>query len=64
MTQRSQQTDLKQLQANGQLLQGNLFKPHFDQVRQRLRDLGADAYDLAVPESNIIPLMVHAAKRF
>ena len=35
-----------------------ILKIHSDQLRERLRDLGADSYDLILPETKTLPLVI------
>ena len=39
-------------------LLGGLLKIHSEQIEDRLRDLGADNYDLLLPETHTLPLVI------
>ena len=40
-----------------------LLKVHMEQIRRQLRQLGAVQYDLWLPETSILPLVIHTDER-
>jgi hypothetical protein len=54
------QIDSKQLQRikRSNVAEG-FFKEHYEQIERQLRSLGAVRYDLSVPETHVLPLIIH-----
>ena len=54
------QMDGKQIkQLNQSQISRNVLKLHTAYIKRRLRKLGAVQYDLMLPETNVLPLVVH-----